>query len=126
MLIEDQSTNTGENIRFSRDLLGKTDIAVQKVLLVHKPYMERRTLATALKFWPQMEYCVSSPPISFNDYPNETIALDELIHIMVGDFQRIQLYPQKGFQVFQDIPAKTLDAYNFLVKSGFTKHVIRE
>lgn len=126
ILIEDQSTNTGENICISRDLLDKNNITIQKVLLVHKPYMERRALATALNFWARMEFCVSSPPISFQDYPNELISQEEFIQIMVGDFQRIQRYPQMGFQVVQDIPAETMTAFNNLVEAGFTKYIIQD
>jgi uncharacterized SAM-binding protein YcdF (DUF218 family) len=43
MLVEDQSTNTGENVRFSRALLAARGIPAQTLLLVQKPYMERRT-----------------------------------------------------------------------------------
>ena len=126
ILIEDQSTNTGENIQFSKTLLGKGNIPVQKVLLVHKPYMERRALETAQKIWPQVEYCVSSPPISFRDYANEEISLEQLIHIMVGDFQRILLYPEKGFQLAQDVPEETMRAFTFLIEAGFKEQLIKD
>ncbi len=124
ILIEDQSTNTGENISFSRDLLAKNNIKVQKVLLVHKPYMERRALATAQIAWPQVMYCVSSPPIPFKDYPTKDIPLNQLLHIMVGDFQRVLLYPQKGYQMAQAVPDEAMEAFNYLVKAGFTQHII--
>ena len=143
ILIEERSTNTGENICFSRDLLEKKGISIQKVLLVHKPYMERRALATALNYWPQVDYCVSSPPISFKDYPTtlrhpsekqkadahesiypNEITLDQLIHIIVGDFQRILLYPEKGFQVEQNVPEEAMASFNTLMKAGFTDQVI--
>ena len=40
---------------------------------------------------------VSSPPIPFEAYPTKDIPLEQVIHIMVGDFQRILIYPEKGF-----------------------------
>ena len=72
LLLEDKSTNTGENIQFTRVLLEKKNLHPKKFILVQKPYMERRTYATFMKQWPGMECLVTSPPISFEDYPNET------------------------------------------------------
>jgi len=48
ILIEDKSSNTGENILFVKDLINNKKIKVQKIIAVNKPYMERRTYA-ALK-----------------------------------------------------------------------------
>src|SRR5690349_16917507 len=46
ILIENRSTNTSENIRFSRELLRAQQLEPQTIIAVQKPYMERRTLAT--------------------------------------------------------------------------------
>lgn len=124
ILIEDQSSNTGENIHFSKKLLKTKGITAQKVLLVHKPYMERRSLATALKVWTEAEYCIASPPITFENYATDAIPLDQLIHIMVGDFQRILVYPEKGFQVPQEIPEDIMSSFQKLLDTGFTEHVL--
>ena len=51
ILLEEESTNTGENIIFSRRLLQSKSINPSSFLLVHKPYMERRALATFQKLW---------------------------------------------------------------------------
>ena len=120
ILIEDQSTNTGENILFSKTMLEEKGITIHSALLIQKPYMERRALATALKMWPGIKYHVSSPPISFENYPTEEIPLEELIQIMVGDFQRILVYPQRGFQIKQEAPDKVMSAYKYLLNAGFT------
>ena len=87
--------------------------------------MLRRAFATFKKQWPDMEFLVTAPEISFKDYPNETIPKNLLINIMVGDTQRIALYPQKGFQIPQDIPADVWSAYEELVKRGYTQHLIK-
>jgi len=44
---------------------------------------------------------------------------------MIGDLQRIKLYPEKGFQIYQEIPGDVWQAYEQLVKLGFDKHLIR-
>jgi len=124
ILREDRSTNTGENLLFSKALCEKHGISTRTVLLVHKPYMERRVWAAARKIWPEPQTAVSSPPISFKAYPTEDIPLDHVIHIMVGDFQRILVYPEKGFAVTQPVPDEVMDAFDFLVLNGFTKHLI--
>ena len=86
--------------------------------------MERRTYATIKVHWPDNKIIVTSPPIDFDDYPNKEISKDDLINIMVGDLQRIKLYPEKGFQVYQEIPKDVLDAYEKLINLGFDKHII--
>jgi uncharacterized SAM-binding protein YcdF (DUF218 family) len=124
ILIEDRSSNTGENVRFTRELLTRQDIKIDSALLIHKPYMERRALATALKVWPELRYCVSSPPMAFEDYPNEDISMDEMIHIMVGDFQRILEYSARGYQVPQEVPNQVMLAYRKLIDTGYKKQVL--
>jgi hypothetical protein len=43
---------------------------------------------------------------------------------MVGDLQRIKVYPEKGFQISQDIPDDVWKAYEELVRLGYTKHLV--
>lgn len=125
ILIENKSTNTGENILFSRQLLEKNNLFPESFLVVQNPYMERRSYATFKKHWPDKKNFVTSPPISFDQYPTELIPLEKVINIMVGDLQRIKIYPEKGFQIYQEIPIKVWRAYELLIESGFTKHLAR-
>lgn len=126
IIIEDKSTNTGENIIFTRRLLEKKGFVFQRVIAVHKPYMGRRTYATFKKQWPGVDILVTAPQISFEGYPNDVISKDEVINIMVGDTQRVKVYAQKGFQIAQTMPALVWSAYEELVRRGFTEHVIEE
>lgn len=125
ILIENQSTNTGENIQFSQKLLASRGIDPQTFIVVQKPYMERRSYATFKKNWPEKELIVSSPPLSFDEYPNEEIPQERIINIMAGDLQRIKEYPAKGFQIEQDIPEEVWAAFELLVSNGYDKHLIR-
>lgn len=126
MLIENRSTNTGDNIRLTRALLAEKGLDPKTVILVQKPYMERRTYATFKKLWPEKVCIVTSPPMTFDDYPNQEISKERMIEIMVGDLQRIKRYPAKGFQIPQDIPAHVWDAYEHLVANGYTGHLLKE
>ena len=87
--------------------------------------MERRTYATFKKVWPEKEFIVTSPRFSFDDYPNEDITKEKVINIMVGDLQRIKLYPAKGFQIYQEIPEDVWSAYEKLVDMGYTSHLVK-
>ncbi|MDF2986441.1 MAG: YdcF family protein [Eubacterium sp.] len=125
MLIENKSTNTGENFLFTKQLLFKSGISPQKIIAVQKPYMERRTFATSRKVWPEVDVLVTSPEYSFEAYPNDEITLDKVIDIMVGDLQRILAYPSLGYQIPQAVPGDVLEAYKFLVSAGYTSRLIK-
>jgi uncharacterized SAM-binding protein YcdF (DUF218 family) len=125
IIIENRSTNTGENIQFTRQILEQKGLDINKFIVVQKPYMERRSYATFKKNWPDKELIVTSPQISFEDYPTEEIAVEKVIHVMAGDLQRIKLYPEKGFQVYQEIPPEVWAAYERLVELGFDQHLIK-
>lgn len=124
IFIENQSTNTGENILFTQRLLEDKGLHPRTFLLVQKPYMERRSYATFKKHWPDKELIVTSPQISFEDYPTPEIPIERVIQIMVGDLQRIRIYPEKGFQIAQEIPEAVWSAYERLVEAGFTQHLV--
>ncbi len=124
ILIENRSTNTGENILFTQQLLHKNHLNPKSFIVVQKPYMERRSYATFKKHWPDKKLIVTSPQISFQDYPNKEIGLDQVIHIMLGDLQRIKLYAEKGFQVYQEIPEQVWQAFERLVALGFNEHLV--
>jgi len=126
ILIENKSTNTGENILFTQQLLSENNLDFQSFIVVQKPYMERRSYATFKKYWPDKKLIVTSPQIPFLDYPNGEIPLEKVVNIMVGDLQRIKIYPDQGFQIFQEIPKDVWQAYEQLVELGYDKHLVLE
>lgn len=123
ILIENRSTNTGENIRFTRELLKGNDLEVKSLILIQKPYMERRTYATYKKEWPELDGIVTSPQISFENYPTKDITKELMINLLVGDLQRIKLYGERGLQITQEIPTDVWEAYEELVSLGYNKHL---
>ena len=82
IVIENRSTNTGENVAFTRQVLADTGIDPQTLIVVQKPYMERRSYATFQKVWPGKRLMVTSPQVSFDDYlskySNETLSPDDV------------------------------------------------
>ncbi len=125
ILLENKSTNTGENIVFTKALFLQKGIDANSFIVVQKPYMERRSMATFKKHWPEKELMVTSPQIPFEEYTTPDIPIDFLIEIMVGDLQRIKLYAEKGFQISQEVPEHVWKAYEQLVTLGYDKQLMR-
>lgn len=124
IFVETKSTNTGENIRFTRDLLRDLNLYPVSVILVQKPFMERRTLATFIRQWPHPRpaFTVTSPQIPLEVYPNPSahrLALADVLETMAGDLQRIAVYPARGFQEYQCIPPPVWEALRVLIAAGF-------
>jgi uncharacterized SAM-binding protein YcdF (DUF218 family) len=130
VLVENRSTNTGENILFTKQLLAERGLDPQRFIVVQKPYMERRSYATFRKVWPEKQVRVTSPRVSLDDYlrdcSHDALSPRDVIGIMVGDLQRIRLYPAKGFQIPQDIPDDVWQAYEELVSAGYDRYLIHD
>lgn len=124
ILLEDRSTNTGENVEFTRRLLAERGIDPRRAIAVQKPYMERRTLATFAARWPGLDVRVTSPPLAFDDYAAGEIRRDDVIHIMVGDLQRLLVYGARGWSAPQEVPPEVLAAYEGLVAAGYTRRLL--
>ena len=94
------------------------------MLLVSKPYMERRSFATARKLWPEVEIICASEPLELDDYlksiGDEKLVLD----MVVGDLQRVIEYPKLGFAIEQDVPQDVHAAYENLLAGGFDSRLV--
>ena len=123
ILMEPDSTNTAENILFTRRLLEETGIAHGRILGVHQPFMERRITAAMGVYWPEQAFSVTSPQTSVADYladaKRQGVTENAAISVIVGDFQRMDLYAIKGYQIPQHIPEEAWEAFHQLVKMGF-------
>lgn len=119
IILESKATHTGQNITLSRDVLEDNGIDYSKTILVHKPYMTRRFLATAEVQWgvPTPDFMISHEEIDIESY-YQRLGRGEVIRKMLGDFKRMVTYAKKGFQTPQDIPNEVQDAYDTLVKRG--------
>ena len=124
MLIEARSTNTAENVDLSRELLARHGVHPRRAIAVQKPYMERRTHATFRQRWPELDVIVTSPRMGFDTYPNDAIGRDDVIHIMVGDLQRLILYAERGWSAPQEIPPDVMQAYERLVEAGYIRRLV--
>jgi len=124
ILIEEQATNTGENISLTLKLLKEKGLRPESYIVVQKPFMERRSYAVFRNYLPETKLLVTSPQISFQDYANSELSRDDILNTMVGDLQRIREYPKLGFQIAQDIPNNVWQAFEKMVAWGYSKHLI--
>ena len=104
ILKETASTNSQENVLFTKKLLEEKGLNLNRFIIVHKPYMERRTYATFKNFLPEPEIILASLAASFEEYVVGSVSKEAIINNIVGDLQRIKEYPAKGFQIPQEIP----------------------
>lgn len=129
ILLEDRSANTKENILFTRALLEEKQIPHATVLGVHKPYMERRIVAAMGVYWPEQPFAVTSPAMTVPEYLKEAqrqgLSQEDAVSVIVGDFQRIDLYARKGYQLPQQIPEEAWRAFHRLVALGYDRQLAK-
>lgn len=129
ILIEDKSANTKENIEFTRNLLEARGIPHGHVLGVHQPFMERRITAAMGVYWPELRFSVTSPRVTIPEYLERAraqgVSENASISVIVGDFQRMDLYGRLGYQLPQYIPTEAWQAYHTLVAMGFDKQLAK-
>lgn len=128
ILLENKSTNTAQNILFTRKVLEENGIASSPLLVIHKPYMQRRVKAAWGVYWPKCAITMTSYPQTMEEYFHFPGGTDHSFsftaNMIVGDFQRILLYPAKGYQLPQVVPEEVMKAYRYLVAQGFTEQMI--
>ena len=129
LILEDKSTNTAENIRFTHDLLAKLGQPHDHLLGVHQPFMERRIKAAFGVYWPEVKLTVTSPQVTILEYleraKQQGISENASISVIVGDFQRMDLYAKLGYQIPQHIPDEAWDAFHALVAMGYDKQLAK-
>lgn len=129
ILLEDKSTNTKENIDFTRLLLEKEKIPHHRILGVHQPFMERRIKAAMGVYWTDQSFAVTSPQVTIPEYlhraKQQGVSENASVSVIVGDFQRMDLYAKKGYQLPQYIPQEAWDAFHQLVAMGFDKQLAK-
>ena len=130
ILLEDKSTNTAENILFTRRLLEDRGIDHGRLLGVHQQFMERRIYAAMKRHWPEVEFIVTSPETTVQAYldfmASQGMREHSAIEVIVGDFQRMDLYAKRGWQIPQDIPERAWKAFEALVDMGYTGQLAKE
>lgn len=124
ILVETEATNTSQNLTNTRQVLVDTGIRPTSVMLISRPYQQRRAYATCRKVWPEVEVTCSSRPQPLDEYIATIGDADRVINMLVGDTQRITEYARLGFAIEQDVPEPVHAAYQRLVDADFTSRLI--
>jgi uncharacterized SAM-binding protein YcdF (DUF218 family) len=124
ILVEPRATNTAENLTLTRELLADQGVTPRSVMLISRPYQQRRAYATCQRVWPEVEVICGSLPLSLDDYVASIGDVTRVVNMLVGDTQRIEVYAQRGFAAPQPIPDDVRNAYDRLIAAGYTARLI--
>jgi uncharacterized SAM-binding protein YcdF (DUF218 family) len=124
ILIETQARHTGENVSRTRELLREHHVTVNSALVICRPYQQRRAYATFRTMWPDLEVICASRPLSLSDYIATIGDPGFVIDMIVGDTQRVIEYPQASFAKQQEVLPPVREAYQRLVRQGFTSRIV--
>jgi uncharacterized SAM-binding protein YcdF (DUF218 family) len=123
LVIEDRSTNTTENIQNTADVLAREhpELAfgrgVRSAIIVASPSRLRRVKLALQKLQPELSLTRALPAADFDRehalYASQGI--DYLAHI-TGELDRIVAYPERGWIVYEPLPAPIAEAHDVLRK----------
>lgn len=125
ILLETAARNTGDNFAFTRELVQQRGIATNSAIVACMPYMQRRAYATCRKVWPEVEVLCTSKRMELVDYIDKIANPKKVIDDLVGDTQKVMLYPERGFAIPQDVPDEVEAAMQRLIAAGFTARLIK-
>lgn len=130
IIIETNSTNTGDNFRYAREILIDKNIKFEKIIVVHKKLNERRTFSSAKAILADKDITITSPDMTFDDFINyldkNKDKIENILSVLLGDIQRIIIYPQFGWQVENDMSKDIINSYNYLKSLGYNKYILSE
>ncbi|MBM1172971.1 YdcF family protein [Microvirga arabica] len=144
ILIEPESTNSGENALLSRRVLENADLPVRTILLIQDPTMQRRADATFRHVWSDR------PDLKVLNWPTFTPrvrlageelqfdlngiaglwSMDRFLALVMGEIPRLRndlhgYGPRgKGFITHVDIP-EHIEAVFAQLKNSFASHFVR-
>ena len=129
IILENKSTNSAENILFTRKILEAERLSHEPLICVHKPFMERRLMAAMGVYWPELNFQVTSPQVTIPQYleaaSRQGVSPNASVSVIVGDFQRMDLYAKLGYQLPQHIPEEAWDAFHALVAMGYDQQLAK-
>lgn len=134
ILIEEKSTNSGENSMFSLKLLGEMGIPHKNIILIQDPLLQLRSYATLKNYLTKedMNILSFSPFIPFlkEDFklgnPQEICGMwtfNRYIELIIGEIPRLRDDKQgygpngKGYIAHVDIPKEIEESYNLILES---------
>ena len=131
VFIEKEATNTYENYIFSERIINNNNLKGDSLIVVQKPYAERRSFAIKEKLVKNRNCYITSPKMDINNFEdyyesNKDTNIDLIINEIVAEINIIDIAPKYDLQSYQMIPDQVKQIYNNLVKAGYNKYLITE
>jgi uncharacterized SAM-binding protein YcdF (DUF218 family) len=145
IVVENRSTNCGENSRFSIRALKDAGLERKTVLLLQDPTIQRRSMLTWQReaeaagvgarphshptFVPRVESALDGAICIHSAHAKASWTLARLVGMLMGEIQRLRDdetgYGPRGRNYFDhvDIPAEVLDSYARLAGSDFVRQL---
>ena len=111
-MIENQSTNTGENVRFLGQKAEAANWLLNQVILVATPFRQRRVILTWQAQGPVGSTAYAAPPPSTlaTDVALFATKNEDLIAQLPGEIDRLQSYATRGWIAAEPLPESVLAA----------------
>lgn len=125
IVTERLASNTSENFWLAAELLRDLGLDPATFLAVTKPYVERRTIATAKRRWPGKTVAVTSEQTTFDDYLAGAIPADRVLSHLAGEALRLEAYAATGLiDPGEPVPEDILNSAHGLQAAGFSNRTI--
>lgn len=124
ILVEPEVRNLGENVSLVRRLIGNRRLRVRRIAVVTKRNTTRRARLTFKRVWPEVAASFHGPDLHWTTQAVAPRTAADIVDEMVGDLQRILVYPGLGHQAPDEVPPEVLASYRALVAAGFDRHLI--
>jgi Uncharacterized conserved protein len=144
IVIEERSTNCGENASFTRETMAQRGITCRNGIVVQDPTMQRRTMATFAKVWqdePDAPKWSSYPgylpvlqngnlSVTFAGQANDVWPVERYLSLLLGELPRLQddengYGPRgKGFIAHVDIPEDVHNAWQILTQDRLLREAL--
>lgn len=125
ILVEPRATNTGDNIDFTRDLVREHGIDVTSIVIVSRPYQQRRGYAMSRLRWPGGRHL--RVPGTSTRRLRRGYRRPGPGHQHAGRRHPTDLgLRRQGLGHPPDVPTPVKDAYDRLVAAGYTRRVFDE
>jgi uncharacterized SAM-binding protein YcdF (DUF218 family) len=144
IVVEDKSTNCGENARFTREVMNARGMSSRSAIVVQDPTMQRRTMATFAHVWadtpdaPQWHsypgylpvLCNGDRGLTFTDEADAVWPVERYLSLLLGELPRLQddengYGPRgKGFIAHVEIPAEVQAAWRILREDALLREAL--
>ena len=122
MRLDTQASNSQENLTNARALLSAEEIG-QTLVIVCRNIFRPRVAALAGLHLAGAGVQLVSPELNYQQYASSAEQQQLARHMMVGEIERLQRYPDRGWQLPVGVPEPVVEACQRLLAAGYNQHL---